>query len=126
MRNWPEQYVGRPYSEHNCAELAVLVQREQFGRHIELPTEMPSFFGHQAKMIDLCKADYARPVESPIEGDAVLMKCRGRFSHVGVYCVIRAQGYVLHALKSSGQVVLHRLRDLERIGLTLEGFYRWI
>jgi len=122
--HWSAQYIGRPYAETNCAELAALVQREVFGRAIALPDAMPTFAGHQSKMIDALGADYAYRVACPEDGDAVLMQCRGRLSHVGVFCDLQG-GYVLHAVKNAGQVVLHRVRDLGRVNLVLEGYYRW-
>lgn len=126
MAHWSTRYIGRPYSETNCAELAARVQREVFGLEIALPDAMPTFAGHQSKMIDALGADYAYRVTAPADGDAVLMRCRGRLSHVGVYCDFgRGYGYVLHAMKSAGQVVLHRVRDLARVNLDLEGYYRW-
>ena len=61
----------------------------------------------------------------PDEGDAVLMLCAGRPSHIGVYCVVDGETSVLHAMENAGMVVRHRLRDLTRVGLAIEGFYRW-
>ena len=124
--HWAQQYVGQPYIEgaHDCAAFAARVQRDVFQREIALPTARAGLRGN-ARMIDTLTADYAVPTATPVDGDAVLMRCRGRLSHVGLYCLFGNTPYVLHAMKNAGMVVLHRLRDLEHQGLILEGFYQW-
>ncbi len=132
VNHWTRQYVGEPYvpGENDCAALAVRVQREVFGRDIRLPGDRREGpFGSSAQ-IDALADDYAVPVDRPTEGDAVLMRCRGRLSHVGVYCEIGGVAYVLHAMQAGpaaggGSVCLHRLRDLPRYYLIAEGYYRW-
>lgn len=125
--HWSTQYIGQPYAETNCAELAAQVYREQFGGQPKLPV-MPNSLARQCRLMDDLLADFAYPVTAPRDGDLVLMQCRGRLSHVGVFCDCGGSqhGYVLHALKNTAQVVLHRLRDLERLQLQVEGYYRWL
>ena len=53
------------------------------------------------------------------------MQCRGRPSHIGAYCLVDGEPSVLHAMANAGMTVRHALRDLNRIGLAIEGFYRW-
>lgn len=124
--HWAQQYVGQPYieGEHDCAAFAARVQREVFRREIFLPTARAGLRGN-ARMIDTLAADYAVPTTTPRDGDAVLMVSRGRLSHVGIYCLFGNVPYVLHAMKNAGMVVLHRIRDLDNQGLTLEGYYQW-
>jgi len=124
--HWALHYVGLPYDQHDCAELAVRVQREQFGRTIALPTTRGTGLRGVSEQIDNLRADYAVPVLTPEEGDAVLMQSRGSINHIGVYCDIGGEPYVLHAMRNAGQTCLHRLRNLGGIGLTVEGFYRWL
>lgn len=127
MTHWSADYVGQRYVpiENDCAALAVRVQREVFGRAIALPSERGAGSLGLSRQIDHLRDDYAIPTERPAEGDAVLMKCNGRLSHVGVYCRIHGVEYVLHAMKNAGQVVLHRIRELDRVNLIVQGYYRW-
>lgn len=126
MRHWSERYVGMPYAEADCAELAARVQREVFGRVILLPSERRPGLRGLTRQIETLKGDYATRTDSPADGDGVLMVSRGRIEHVGVYCEIGSAPYVLHAMRSAGQVVLHRARDLSHQGLTVEGYYQWL
>lgn len=124
--HWTEQYVGRPYSEHDCAALAVLVQREVFGRDIQLPNERAVGLRGISKQINSHKVDFALRTEVPADGDGVLMIGRGRLNHIGIYCLVNGAPWVLHAMRDANQVCLHRVRDLATHGLTVEGFYQWI
>lgn len=128
MKHWSQRFVGEPYvsRENDCAVLAERVQREIFKRDIRLPTERAVRGMGFAEQIDSLKADYACRVTTPIEGDAVIMYCRGRPSHIGIYCEIAGEAWVLHAVRNAGQVMLTRVRELEAYGLAVEGYYRWI
>jgi len=75
-------------------------------------------------MSDLVET-YGKKTDIPEEGDAVLMMCRGRPSHIGIYCVVNNEPCVLHAMENAGMVVLHRIRELNRVFLTVEGYYAW-
>lgn len=126
VKHWAIAYVGKPYAEADCAELAVLVQAEQFNRRLELPTDRcPGPFGLSA-LIGQHRRDFAERTDFPEDGDAVLMHVRGRLNHVGIYCEIGGTDYVLHALKSAGQACLHRLADLPPLQIEIEGFYAWL
>ncbi len=127
--HWTEQYIGQPYvrGAADCAALAVQVRREVFGRDVPSAVEQEraaSALGRARQMAEGV-ADYGQRIAAPVDGDVVLMHCCGRPSHVGVYCVIDGEPYVLHAMENAGMVVLHRLRDLPRVLLSVEGFYRW-
>ena len=123
--HWSESFVGLPYAQADCAALAARVQREVVGRDLALPGERAAGLRGLSTQIVELKADYAEPVEIPRDGDAVLMVARGRLQHVGVYCDIDGSPWVLHAVRNAGQTCLHRLCDLSRYGLTVEGYYRW-
>lgn len=125
MAHWSERYVGIPYAEADCAELAARVQREVFAREIHIPTERGCGLRGLTRQIERLKDDYAARTDSPTEGDGVLMVSRGRLEHIGIYCDIAGTAYVLHAMRSAGQVVLHRIRDLAHQGLAVEGYYAW-
>ena len=129
MAHWCEAYIGLPYSlgDSDCARLVCRVRREVFGGEVPDEAEAEravSALGRAAQMQDGVVL-YAEPTATPQEGDVVLMNCRGRPSHVGAYCLVNGEPHVLHAIENAGQTVLHRLRDLPRFNLQVEGFYRW-
>ncbi len=124
-KHWAENYVGVPYSENDCAELCVRVQREVFGRVIRLPAGRAASVHGISHQIGSLKDNYAEPTESPADGDAVLMIGRGRLNHIGLYVMVNGVPHCLHALRGAGQVCLHRIRELPRQGLTLVGYFRW-
>ena len=127
--HWAEAYIGAPYvaGEADCGRLVCRVANEVFGiatpSHAEAERAL-SAAGRSRQIVDVL-AEYAAPVAEPAEGDIVLMYCRARPSHVGVYCVVDGEPAVLHAIAKPGQSVLGKLRELSRIYLTVEGFYRW-
>lgn len=132
--HWSDPYVGRLYVdvEFDCAELARTAQAEVFGRMIRLPTErLYQGLTGVAKVramhnqLSACRDDYAIPTDTPAEGDAVLIVSRGRLDHIGLYCMIAGEPWVLHAAAGIDQVVRTRLRHLELYGYRLEGFYKW-
>ncbi len=129
MAHWTETYIGRPYvlGESDCARLVCDVRREVFGLPVPEeaePERAASAYGRFRQMSDGV-TEYGERTENPVDGDVVLMLCRGRPSHVGTYGLVNGEPHVLHALKSTGMVVLHRLRDLPRYNLHIEGFYKW-
>lgn len=143
MSHWSDAYVGRPYveGEFDCAELARTVNREVFGRAIRLPAERwhagkagaARLMAMRAQIED-GKADYGVPTDAPQDGDAVLLYSRARLAHIGLYClipqglpsVVGGAAWVLHAADDARQAVRTRLRELERLGYRLEGYYTWI
>jgi len=125
--HWSAKYIGQPYieGENDCASFAVKVQREIFERNILLPQNRAANYIGWSKQIDEHKNECATPTTEPVEGDAVLMMGKGRTNHIGIYVNFCNVPYVLHAMHNAGQVCLHRIRELENIGLKLEGFYKW-
>lgn len=129
MEHWSANYIGLPYvaGDADCAALLCRVRREVFCQPVPSAAEIEraaSRLGRNAQLADGVDA-FGLPTDSPKEGDAVLMMCRGRPSHIGVYCEIEGVRCVLHAMENAGMVVLHRLRDLPRVFLEVEGFYTW-
>lgn len=129
MPHWTEKYIGQPYAinTNDCARLLSKVRIEQF--KLPVPTEIQvdraaSRLGRVGQMQDLV-SEYGQRTENPQEGDAVLMMNRGRPSHVGVYTIVDGEPCVLHAMENAGMVVLHRIRELNRVFLTVEGYYSW-
>ena len=125
--HWAETYVGDPYvpGEHDCGAFAARVMREQFGREVHLPSARGHGLRDDSRQINRLLDDFGEPVDTPAESDAVVMVSRGMLSHVGIYCEINGEAHVVHAMKNAGQVCLHKLRQLEHLGLRIEGYYRW-
>lgn len=127
--HWSQQYIGKPYKigEADCARLLSDVRKDIFKLPVPDSVEIErksSRLGRLGQMTDLL-SEHGEKTDTPAEGDAVLMLCRGRPSHIGVYCVIDNEPYVLHAMENAKMVVLHRLRDLNKVFLSVEGFYKW-
>lgn len=127
--HWSDNYIGEPYvtGDADCARLIARVRQEIYGLPVPDDVEVDraaSRLGRVGQMSDLVGL-YGQRTDDPDEGDVVLMLCRARPSHVGVYCVVDNEPCVLHAMENAGMVVRHRLRDLPKVFLTVEGFYKW-
>jgi len=121
-----QRYIGMPYDaeKFDCADLAVLLQLELFGKHIALPSERARRTA-QAATIRRYRTELAFqvPPEQIRDGDVVIMQAAA--PHIGTLFKINGAWRVLHNSRSLGSVWLHRLGDLPGIGLFIEGFYRW-
>lgn len=129
MNHWTERYIGQEYEvgSADCARLLARVRREEFGLPVPSDIEVEraaSRLGRVGQMEDLV-SEFGALTDSPVDGDAVLMVCRGRPSHIGVYASVGGEPCVLHAMENAGHVVLHRIRDLHRVFLSVEGYYTW-
>ena len=127
--HWSDNYIGEPYvaGDADCARLIARVRQEVYNLPVPNDVEVEraaSRLGRAAQMSDLVDM-YGQRTDKPEEGDVVLMLCRARPSHVGVYCEVDNEPCVLHAMENAGMVVRHRLRDLPKVLLTVEGFYKW-
>ncbi|MDR3005954.1 MAG: hypothetical protein LBV14_17190 [Acidovorax sp.] len=127
-----EALVGIPYDPRrmDCADLAMQVQLQVFGRQVLLPGRRPRPLDSaaQAREIAAMSAQLADPVATPQDGDAVLMREVGatHAGHIGTYFFINYTPYVLHvAAWMQGGSTLHRLQELSGLGLTVEGYYGW-
>lgn len=125
--HWSGRYIGQPYvaDEMDCAAWVERILREELGRTVSLPTDRAAGHRGKSRQIQDSLADFGEPTSTPKEGDAVVMISRGQLRHLGLYLNIEGQGWVLHAMENAGQVVRHRLRDLQHNGLKIEGFYKW-
>lgn len=126
-----DQFIGIPYCPRHmdCADLALLVQRELFGRRVVLAGKRarPLELGAQAQAIAGYCAALGTAVERPQDGDAVLMRdfAADQAGHIGTYVFTNYAPHVLHTSHKLGSSVLHRVQDLQGYGLIVEGFYRW-
>jgi len=119
-------YEGIKYCEAtlDCADFVALVQRELFGRNVQLPNGRPRGTRGQLALGELSKP-YGTRTESPKDGDLVLMIESGRPAHAGIYFWLAHEGWVLHSCERIGESVLHRVRELPDMGAPIEGFYSW-
>lgn len=125
-----EQFTCIPYDANtfDCADLVAKVQRELFGRWVEMPSRRPRGPRGEAELGELSKP-YAKPREGPPhDGDLVLMFDLGQRNpgHAGVFFFLDHEGWVLHSNERSRCSVLHRVRDLTGFGLRIEGIYEWV
>ena len=124
-----ERFTLIPYDEatFDCADLVALVQRELFGRQIQMPGRRPRGTEGQAAIGELSRP-YGRRTEQPQDGDLVLMIEHGhnRPGHAGVFFYLAHEAWVLHANEKTGCSILHRVRELPDFGLRIEGYYRWV
>lgn len=127
-----DRYIGIPYCEQtmDCADLAVLVQAELFGRAINIPGRRQRMAAPRAaieRMVcgnDAMAGELADRIERDDlrDGDLVLM--RSETLHIGTVFSLSGTLWVLHAFANIGHSTLHRLRDLPALGLSVEGYYR--
>lgn len=126
-----DRFVGIPYCPRHmdCADLAILVQRDLFGREVVLAGKRlrPLDLQAQAKVIAAYCAELSVRTDRPKDGDAVLMRdfCQQQAGHIGTFFFINYAPHVLHTSHKLGASVLHRVQDLQGYGLVVEGFYRW-
>lgn len=124
MTHWSDAYLGRPYlrDSYNCADMAIEVQQREFGRALDVIGAHPAGGLAQAEAVEAAIGERLRRVDSPVDGDVVLLRSKGQLRHLGVYCAIGG-GMVLHACRRAG-VVRTALRDLPAIRMEVAGFYR--
>lgn len=114
----------------DCADLAMLVQREVFGREVVIAGKRPrplTAADQDAAIAAYCD-QLATPVAQPEDGDILLMREIGQTvaGHIGTYFFLNYAPYVLHtAAWMQGGSSLHRLQDIGGFGLTVMGLYRW-
>lgn len=121
-----DRYIGRRYdpAAFDCADLAVLLQRDLFGKQIAMPADRARRLA-PAAAIERYRAELGRPIERDEirDGDVVLI--RSDFIHIGTLFHVNGAWRVLHNSRSLGGVWLHRLSDLPVLNLFIEGYYRW-
>ena len=135
--NRAQAYVGMPYvpDDFVCADLAVQVQRELFGRVVAMPVhgQLPASVARAGSgAIKRLRDTLADPVEQPATGDAAMLwtpegtetRMLQRW-HVGTVIMHGGEIWVLHNSAATMGAALQRLADLKRQGLRLDGFYRW-
>jgi cell wall-associated NlpC family hydrolase len=127
--HWSEQYIGKPYKlgDADCAALCIDVIEKEFSGN--LPEFCKAYRENtrlrRAHQLEELAKEATQRTDSPEEGDVVLMLCRARPSHVGIFCVVDGEPSVLHAMENAKMVVRHKIRDLSKYFLQVEGYYKW-
>lgn len=123
-----EHYTRRRYNvgSFDCADLAIDVQREVFGREIQLPVH-PRGKRSQAVAIARHADACTRVLSAPQTGCLALMQgLEGRW-HIGTV-VTDAAGtpWLLHAHSAELGVLLHPLAEVSELGLRVIEFREWL
>lgn len=124
--HWAAGYIGRPWTpEHDCWAFVREVQREHFGRAVPL-VDVDSY---NLRAVIRAFRQHAQgqkweQVETPDEGDAVLMGRNSDPIHVGLWCDVDG-GRVLHCVRNAG-VVAQAPFDLAVSGWTNKTFWRYV
>lgn len=127
-----QRYVGTPYElgVFDCADLVAQVQREVFGREIALPAHRHRPLGAAAQRREIAslRDELAFAVAVPFDGCGALLFEPGPFAplwHIGTAVQHAGETWILHNSEKLGSAHLHRLTDLQRWGMRLEGWYAW-
>lgn len=123
-----EPWCDMPYSsEFDCADFALHFVRGFFGKQVQLPGRRPRGPGCSEQLGEMSKA-YGYRTDTPADGDFVLMYDFGDTmpTHCGVYLLINHEPHVFHSAEKAGGSVLHPIRGLSRLGLKIEGIYKWL
>ena len=123
--HWTTKWLGRDWVKgvYQCEDFAAEVMRSEFGRNV--PKDLRGGEREWDRQISVHAMRYWRRIDTPRDGDGVLMLCSGararRFYHLGVFA---GPASVLHCPRD-GTSVCQPLHELAAHGLRLEGIYRW-
>jgi cell wall-associated NlpC family hydrolase len=127
--HWSTKYIGKPYElgQADCAALVADVRENEFKSLVPnfVKTYRENTRLKRVEQLESLAKEATERTDNPQEGDVVLMMCRGRPSHVGVYCFVDGENCVLHAMENAKMVVRHKIRDLDKFFLSVEGYYKW-
>lgn len=121
-----EPFIGLPYDEAelDCADLAVLIQRELFGKEVSLPGRRQRM-NAPAASINRYSSELAVPIERDELQDGDVIVFRDGTLHIGTVFLLSGRAWVLHTTMTGGYSLLQPLSDLPGYGLRTEGYYRW-
>jgi hypothetical protein len=124
MAHWTERYLGRAYDDGGCWFLFRDVQRERFGRAIDMPGVVPTTLRAQVRAFEAGSTALRwAKVERPLEGDAVLMSESRHPHHIGTYVEMKDGPRVLHSLRGQGSAC-PSLAAIRLARFNVLGFYR--
>ena len=127
MSHWSEKYIGEPWvsTENDCWAFVRRVWLEQFqlsvpavdvDAHSQLAC-VRAFSSHE-------EISNWKQVDTPCDGDGVLIGKNRRPSHVGIYVSI-GSGRILHCVQGVG-VICQDLQSMAFMGLRPLGYYQRI
>lgn len=120
MTHWAAQYIGTPWvaGESDCWHFARRVWRERFGVEVPaVPVDVGNPFTARRVLRDHVERAEWMQVDTPSEGDGVMMAKGARVCHVGIW----VNGGVLHSVEGAGVVWTV---DVRRLGYRVAGYYR--
>lgn len=121
-----DPYVGLAYEADafDCADLAILLQADLFGRTIVLPGRRQRAGAPVATANRYRDALADRITREELrDGDVVLFL--GDTLHLGTVFLLHGRAWVLHTTRERGYSLLQPLEDLGAYCMQAEGFYRW-
>lgn len=126
-----QEYVGREYRAgvYDCAHLAADVQADLFGRRVEMPGTHPMGTAGQRRLICAMRDELALEIAVPFPGCAALLSSQSddghEVLHIGTVALRLGEPWILHNSAHFGSAQLRRLSDLNRMGLSLKGWFAW-
>ncbi len=128
-----DRYIGIPYDAErmDCADLAVLLQAELFGKVLRCPGRRQrmaapaALIEQQITGPDAMAGELAYRIDRDDLQDGDICIMRSETMHIGTLFLIAGQWWVLHAFANIGHSTMHRLADLPGLRMKPEGFYRW-
>ena len=128
---WTDPWVGRPYvpGEDDCLAEVLAAERGVDLRVVAQVQRMRDWRRWTPAEIEDLYRDVAVATETPVDGDGVLMRIRGRRrdlgSHVGLHASFAGEPWVLHSLEGVGSVCV-REASLPQMQLERVGYYAWL
>lgn len=125
--HWTDTYIQNGFYDSdtsNCGHLIERVQKEVFNRDVDfvVPKETDSY-EHIKEEINK-QRDKCEQVDTPQEGDLVLLNNHGEAVHIGIVWFHGRKQYILHAMDRKKSVANTDIEALKRFGMSVEGYYR--
>jgi cell wall-associated NlpC family hydrolase len=126
MTHWAADHIGTPWVAgiSDCWSFARMIWATRFGWDVPpvpVDPEDPRA-ARYAFAIDPAEAGWT-PVDTPQEGDAVLMAKGGRPCHVGIWISAEPVQGILHSVERAG-VIFTPVSRLADLGYRITGTYR--
>ncbi|HQK38758.1 MAG TPA: hypothetical protein PLO52_01425 [Flavobacterium alvei] len=125
-KSWSTDFLDIAYDTMDCVELTFFIQRAIFNRKFEIESREPGNIFYYAQFLKRHINEFLiGKTDQPQDGDCVLIKNRGRLSHVGTLHIFKGKKYILHTMDCFNFSCLHDFDRLKSYGLEVEGIYKW-